>query len=207
MIEVTVWVGATLAAVPLAQSLRRRLGSRLAGWEAEIAFWSAAAYGVLPLYGAWISGAVIGRDCGLTGFTPAAWLRGIAICALLLGALGFGLRSPALRRLAGTWFSPGGSWLVLFDEPRWALYRGAGSAFFPSALAAQLIGLTLGALEWLIRGGRPARVSDPAVALGLIRLAGSALLFALTHNLWLIVITQAAALALIRRSTGTTMPG
>jgi hypothetical protein len=35
---------------------------------------------------------------------------------------------------------------------------------------------------------------------GLVRLGVSAVLFALTHNLWLVLLTQAAARALILRS-------
>jgi hypothetical protein len=88
----------------------------------------------------------------------------------------------------------------LFDEPRWAFYRGAGAAVFVDSAAAQLIGLGLGAVEWVIRGGRPTRGTPPEVWAGLVRLGVSAGLFALTHNLWLILLTQAAAHALMLRS-------
>lgn len=201
-----IWVALTLAAPPAAREIQRRLAQRLAGWQAEIAFWAQAAYGVLPLYGAWVTGAVIGRDCGLSGFTPARWLTGIAICALLLGALAISLRSASVKRLAPAWYNPGGSWLVLFDEPRWAFYRGAGAVVLPDPVAAQLIGLVLGGLEWLIRTGRPARGTPPRVWSGLVRLAVSATLFALTHNLWLTLLTQAAAHSLIRRAKVVSSP-
>jgi hypothetical protein len=194
------WVGLTLAAPAAAKEIYRRLGSRLGPWAAEIAFWSNAAYGILPLYGAWISGAVIGRDCGIAGISPAAWLSGIAVCGLILGCLAVSLRMRSVDRLIHTWYNPQGEWLTLFDEPRWAFYRGAGTVAVPDAGAAQLIGLVLGVLEWAIRGGRPVRDTPPQVWFGLIRLGMSAGLFALTHNLWLILITQAAAHALILRS-------
>lgn len=194
------WVVLTLAAPPAARQVERRLAARLEPWAAEVAFWSSAAYGVLPLYGAWISGAVLGRDCGLTGISLAGWLSGIAICAFLLGVLAIGLRLTSGNRVARAWFAPDESWLGLFDEPRWAFYRGAGAAVLPDPLAAQAVGVLLGGLEWLLRGGWPTRGTPPEVWSGLVRLVVSAVLFALTHNLWLILLTQASAQALTRRS-------
>jgi hypothetical protein len=188
-----IWVALTLAAPPAARQIQRRLGSRLDPWAAEVAFWSTAAYGVLPLYGAWITGAVIGRDCGVSGIPPAGWLIGIAICAFLLGVLALSLRLTAGNRLARKWVAPGGSWLTLFDEPRWAFYRGAGAAVLPEPVAAQALGALLGGFEWLLRGGRPRRGMPPQMWSGLVRLGVSAVLFALTHNLWLVLLTQAAA--------------
>jgi len=195
-----IWVAATLAAPPAAKEIYRRLASRLEPWAAEIAFWSNAVYGVLPLYGAWVTGAVIGRDCGISGFAPANWLSGIVICGLLLVLLATSLRLTSVKRLVRAWTNPDGSWLTLFDEPRWAFYRGAGAAVFVDLAAAQLIGLGLGAVEWVIRGGRPTRGTPPQVWSGIARLGVSAGLFALTHNLWLILITQGAAQALLLRS-------
>jgi len=198
--QLALWVALTLAAPLAARDLRRRLASRLEPWAAEIAFWSNAVYGVLPLYGAWVTGAVIGRDCGISGFAPASWLSGIVICGLLLVLLATSLRLTSVKRLVRTWTNPDGSWLSLFDEPRWAFYRGAGAAVFVDSAAAQLIGLGLGAVEWAIRGGRPTRGTATQAWSGLARLGVSAGLFAMTHNLWLILITKAAAQALILRS-------
>ena len=198
--QLALWVALILAAPLAARDLRRRLAQRLEPWAAEIAFWSNAVYGVLPLYGAWVTGAVIGRDCGISGFVPANWLSGIVICGLLLVLLAASLRLTPVKRLVRAWTNPDGSWLSLFDEPRWAFYRGAGAAVFVDSAAAQLIGLGLGAVEWVIRGGRLTRGTPPEVWAGLVRLGVSAGLFALTHNLWLILLTQAAAHALMLRS-------
>lgn len=199
--QLALWVALTLAAPAAAKEIYRRLASRLEPWAAEIAFWSNAAYGVLPLYGAWVTGAVIGWDCGISGFAPAEWMSGTVISGLLLVLLATSLRLMSVKRLARAWYNPDGSWLSLFDEPRWAFYRGAGAAVFMDSAAAQLIGLGLGAVEWGIRGGRPTRGAPPQVWSGLARLGVSAGLFALTHNLWLILVTQAAAQALLLRST------
>jgi hypothetical protein len=195
------WVILTLAAPVAARELYRRAGSSLASWEAELAGWTQAAYGVVPLYGAWITGAVLGIDCGLYGFTLVDWITGILACALFVGALALGLRSLSFAHLVQAWFNPNGSWLVLFDEPRWAFYRGAGALLFPNPVASQAVGLLLGGLEWLIRAGRPTRGAPPQVWSGLVRLGVSAALFALTHNLWLTLLTQAVVAWLVRRST------
>jgi hypothetical protein len=195
------WVILTLAAPPAAREVYRRAGSHLARWEADLAEWTQAAYGVVPLYGAWITGAVLGIDCGLYGFSPAGWTTGIAACALSLGALALGLRSASFARLVQAWFRPDVSWLVLFDEPRWAFYRGAAAVPLLSPVASQAVGLLLGGLEWLIRTGRPSRGAPPQVWSGLVRLGVSAALFAMTHNLWLTLLTQAVGLSLVRRST------
>jgi hypothetical protein len=146
---------------------------------------------------------VIGRDCGISGLAPANWLSGIVICGLLLVLLATSLRLTPVKRLVRAWTNPDGSGLSLFDEPRWAFYRGAGAVVFVDSATAQLIGLGLGAVEWAIRGGRSTRGTTPQVWSGLARLGVSAGLFALTHNLWLILITQAAAQALLLRSTET----
>ncbi len=124
------WVALTLAAPAAAKEIYRRLGSRLEPWAAEIAFWSNAVYGVLPLYGAWVTGAVIGRDCGISGLAPANWLSGIVICGLLLVLLATSLRLTSVKQFVRAWTNPDGSGLSLFDEPRWAFYRGAGAVVF-----------------------------------------------------------------------------
>jgi hypothetical protein len=200
------WVALTLAAPPAAREIHRRLAERLAGWEPELAFWTQAAYGVLPLYGAWVTGAVIGRDCGLSGFSPIDWLRGVTICAALLAGFALSLRFSPIKRLAQTWYNPGRSWLALFDEPRWAFYRGAGAAALPAPAGAQLIGFILGGLEWLVRDGRPTRGTPPHVWSGLVRLGVSAILFALTYNLWLVIATQAGVEAMLLRATADSGP-
>ncbi len=206
--DAALWVAVTVSAPAVARALLPRMRDRLTGWEDEISFWARPAYGILPLFGAWVTGAVAGFDCGITGIGLTRWLSGIAICSALIAVFAFSLRYPSVRRAAQAWFHPTRSWLVLFDEPRWAFYRGAGAVVFAEPAAAQLAGLALGGLEWLGRNGRPSRASSRGVSgslpdeawSGLVRLGVSALLFALTHNLWLILATQAAAAALILRS-------
>jgi hypothetical protein len=208
VIDTVLWVAATVTAPAGARALRPRIRTRLALWEDEVSFWARAAYGVLPLFGAWVTGAVAGFDCGITGIGLARWLSGAAICTALILAFAFSLRFPSIRRTVQVWFHPTRSWLVLFDEPRWAFYRGAGAVALVEPAAAQLAGLALGGLEWLARNGRPSRTSSRWVSGNrpsevwseLVRLGVSAVLFALTRNLWLILATQAVAAALVLRS-------
>lgn len=197
-----IWVGVTLAIWPATRLLQRRFSDRLERWQPEIGFWARAAHGVLPLYGAWITGAVIGRECGLSGFGPADWLRGVVACGLLIGALALGLRSAAVRHFVERRYGRYLLWSDLFDEPRWAFYRGAGAVPLPSAAAAQLVGLVLGAAEWLLRHGPPRGLPSEAALSDLLRLLISAALFALTRNLWLVMATQAAAQAVLRGARG-----
>ena len=208
MIDTGIWVALTVAAPVEARVLRTRFQSRIALWEGELSFWARVGYGVVPLYGAWVTGAVAGRDCGIVGIGLSRWLAGAAICAALLLAFAFTLRFPSVRHRVQVWFHPTRSWLVLLEEPRWAFYRGAGAVALTGAAAAQLAGLALGGLEWLARNGRPSRTSSRWVSGSLpnevwselVRLGVSAVLFALTHNLWLILVTQAVAAALVLRS-------
>ena len=200
MIDTVLWVVATVSAPAVVRALLPRIRTRLATWEDEVSFWARAAYGVLPLFGAWVTGAVAGFDCGITGIGLTRWLSGAAICTALILAFAFSLRFPSVRRVVQVWFHPTRSWLVLFDEPRWAFYRGAGAVVLVAPAAAQLAGLALGALEWLARNGRPSRDRPSEVWSELVRLGISAVLFALTRNLWLILATQTVAAALVLRS-------
>ena len=200
VIDTGIWVALTVSAPAGARALLPRIDSRIAPWQHEASFWASAAYGVLPLFGAWVMGAVAGLDCGITGIGLTRWLSGIAICSALILMFAFSLRFPSVRSAAQVWFHPARSWLVLFDEPRWAFYRGAGAVVFVAPAAAQLAGLALGGLEWLARVGRPSRSLPSEIWSGLVRLSVSAVLFALTHNLWLTLATQAVAAGLTLRS-------
>jgi len=200
VIDTAIWVAATVAAPMGARALWKRLLSRIAPWEGELSFWARVGYGVVPLYGAWVTGAVAGRDCGIFDIGLTSWLTGGAICAALLLAVAFTLRFPSVRQRVQVWFHPTRSWLVLADEPRWAFYRGAGAVALGGAAAAQLVGLALGGVEWLARNGRPARGLSTEALSELVRLGVSAVLFALTRNLWLILATQAVLAALLLRS-------
>ena len=200
MIDTAIWVALTVAAPVGARTLRTRLQSRTASWNEELSFWTRAAYGVVPLYGAWVTGAVSGTDGGMLGVGLTRWLSGGALCAALLLAIAFTLRLPAVRHRVQAWVHPTRSWLVLLDEPRWAFYRGAGAVALGGVAPAQFLGLALGGLEWLARNGRPSRSLSTEALSELVRLGMSAVLFALTRNLWLILGTQAVLAALLLRS-------
>jgi hypothetical protein len=199
-------VAATLVAPLATREARRRLGSRLDGWEDELVFWARIAYGILPLAVGWLTGSVFARDCGLLGMTSGNWLIGLGACALLLAGFAVGLRLDRVKAAAAAWFHPGEPFVGVLDEPRWAFYRGAAAVAFPGPLAFQTIGLALGCLEWTIVNGRPTRAMPPRVWSGLVRLTVSAVLFAITRNLWLVLLTQAAAEALLRRSVRARPP-
>jgi len=198
--EAAIWLVASLAAPAVGRALDRRLPSRLMAWRAELAFWADVGYGVLPLYLPWVTGSVLGIDSGLAGISAGRWLTGAAVSGAAIAALAIVVRVRSARCVLQTWFIPAPNWLFVLDEPRWAFYRGAAAAFVGSSAVAQVGGLLLGAGEWLVRRGRPTRATSPAVWSGLVRLGVSAVLFAVTRNLWLVALTQAAAQALVLRS-------
>jgi hypothetical protein len=138
-------------------------------------------------YLAVITGAVAARDIGLSGQTAADWLRGGLLCA---GVLGVAWVIVGPRRLS---LSHTGPVAAALDEPRWALYRGTGSLLADPVWIGPLLGLGLGLAEWLLQH-RPwverARLKPDAWS-ELGRVCGSTVLYLLTRNLWLIVLTQA----------------
>jgi hypothetical protein len=180
----------------VARAVWRWVGSRLRVWESEIDFWSQAAYGVLPLYGAWVTGAVLGADCGMSGLSTERWGLGAAVSAGILALVALALRLPRLRAALLRWYGPGEEWWELWDEPRWAMYRGAFMAAGPAV--GQIIGFLLGGIEWLLREGPPSRGAAAERWSGLIRLGVSAGFFAITRSLWLTLAAQAAIHALFR---------
>jgi hypothetical protein len=138
-------------------------------------------------YLAVITGAVAARDVGLSGQTDADWLRGGLVCA---GVLGIAWVVVGSRRLALAYSEPVPA---AMDEPRWALYRGTGSLLANPIWAGPLIGLGFGLVEWALQHRLWAERTQlrPDVWSSLGRVCGSTVLFFLTRDLWLIVLTQA----------------
>jgi hypothetical protein len=146
-------------------------------------------------YLALITGAVAARDVGLTGLDGVEWLRGAIECA---GALGVVWVVAGWRRPVLPYARPD---RAAMDEPRWALYRGAGSLLADPLLAGPLIGLCIGLIEWGLKH-RPwvqeAWAKADAWA-SLVRVCVSTALFLLTRNLWLIVLTQVGLSVILTR--------
>lgn len=197
--EAAFWVGVALLSPIAAEVIWPRLSIRL-GEQAEIAERFAPwAWGLIPAYLALITGAVPARDLGLTGHSPFAWFGGALICGALIGI------AALLRWPKGDWPEPTRG---VLDEPRWALYRGAGLLWIAGPAPGLLIGLGLSLLEWGIRfqpwktrrGRDPRRwQAPPGTWETLLRMASSASIYTLTRNFWLTAIFQAALLSVIRR--------
>lgn len=197
MISIAVWIAATLAAPVLARRLWRARPSRWQPWDEEALAWARLGYGILPLYGAWVSGAIVARDVGLRA-SWAGTAAGAALCASALGGLWLVSLRPAWAGRFRRWYATPAGWQPMADEPRWAFYRGVTAALLGSGWS-QLVGLALGAAEWLIRHRSPNRMTAPEAGSGLVRLGVSAALFALTGNLWLVLATTALGRAILMR--------
>lgn len=152
-------------------------------------------YGLVPPYLALISGAVVARDLGLR---VDGWL-GWALDLVLAGgvAAGLGLASTRLDSEPQT----EAGWGALLDEPRWSLYRAAAGLWVGFTPLALLIGLALTLVEWATRyrAWVPEKRRDNRTCLALLRAASSALLFAVTWNLWVTVAGQALITWWLRR--------
>lgn len=137
-------------------------------------------------YLAVITGAVTARDVGLAGQTAPDWLRGGLVCA---GVLGIAWVFVGSRRLNLPYPEPATS---AMDEARWALYRGTGSLLADPIWVGPLIGLGVGLVEWGLHHRVWVELAPlkPDVWSELGRVCGSTILFLLTRNLWLIVLTQ-----------------
>ncbi len=148
-----------------------------------------------PTYLALISGGVTGRDLGLYGPTTAGWVSGgIGVLGGLAAAwLVLRFRRPAIGQDAPR--------KVALDEPRWALYRAAGIGWVGGLWPGLAIGLVLAAADWGLRrsvwqahGWKRAEVWR-----GMMRAVLSAVLFAATRNLWLILVCQVGVAFMTRR--------
>ncbi len=197
MIALALWIATTLAAPLLARRLWQLRPKRWEPWDDEVQAWARLGYGILPLYGAWVSGAIVARDAGLRASWPGTAAGG-ALCALALGVLWLASLRPAWADRMRRWVATPTGWQPLADEPRWGFYRGAAAVLVGSAWS-QLVGLGLGAAEWLILRRSPVQITAPQSSSGLVRLGVSAALFALTGNLWLVVATTAAGRAILWR--------
>lgn len=188
MIGLPLWVALALvgpAAVEILWPALRRQASRWAPYLRSFAPWL---HGVGPAYLALITGAIGARHFGLTGQPALTWAGGSLFCA------GWLVISSRLLRPEGRWPKPARG---VLDEPRWALYRAAGAAWIASAPLGVLIGLGLAAAELALRWGAGLG-QRPLPWEALARVASSSVLFAVTGNFWLTLVTQGLALFLLR---------
>lgn len=148
-------------------------------------------YGLGPPYLALITGAIYPMETGIygTGGVPG-WLGGLLVCALVLVAA-----MVLRRRVSWAWPLPAPAAGAL-DEPRWAMYRSIGWLWTGGYAWGLFIGLGLALLEWASRSQpwRPKALERPATGVLLGRIALSSLLFGLTGNLWLTLVTQVGLL-------------
>jgi hypothetical protein len=193
-IEALLWsalgVTAPFVARYIPADWRERLGNR-AGQLKSISPWM---HGLAPPFLAIFSGAISLRFLGISGpDVLTGWiLQGVLLAMVLAGASAWLQRHPISRptlRLDH----------AVLDEPRWALYRGAGTLVLTHSGFGALLGLVLGVAEWALTSEvwKPERRQDSVVCLGLIRVSTSAIAFVLSRNLWLTIAFQVALLALI----------
>lgn len=184
------WVGFAVASPALATVLWPRLRERFGEWAELVERFAPWAYGFGPAYLALLSGAIRAREAGLLGHDPLAWVGGALACAIWL-------------RLATVWRPDAVRWPEpnrgVLDEPRWTLYRAAGSQWVGHPQIGGLVGLALALSEWALGGRAQGRVEWQTLA----RLASSTVVFALTRNFWLTALAQAGLLIVLRRGRST----
>lgn len=212
--EVAFWVGLALLSPAMARPAWPRAVSLLSLSDSiqdllrRLAPWL---WGIGPAYLALISGAIPARFFGLTGHSPLAWFGGAIICGALIGL------ASMIRWPEGAWPTPTRG---VLDEPRWVLYRAAGALWIPRPELGLLTGLALALVEWAIyfrpwkgplketlQKWRTPEVDarwPPGTWETLVRMAGSSLLFATTHNFWLTALSQAVLLGMMRRNHSST---
>jgi len=188
--EAVFWVGLAVGSPVLTQVFWPRLKDRLGDWAELAERFAPWAYGLILAYLALISGAIRARDAGLIGHRPLAWVGGALVGSVWLGLAAF------WKPREGNWPEPSRG---VLDEPRWTLYRAAGSLWVGHFQLGVLVGLGLAALEWWL-GWRARRVADWET---LARIASSAVVFVLTRNFWLTALSQAALLAILRRGAAS----
>lgn len=184
------WVGLAVASPALATKLWPRVRARLGDWAELVERFAPWAHGFGPAYLALFTGAIQAREAGLLGHQPLAWVGGTLAIAIWLG-LATAWRPPAAR-----WPEPARG---VLDEPRWTLYRAAGSQWLEQPQLGALVGLALALSEWGLGGRVQGRVEWQTLA----RLASSTIVFALTRNFWLTSLAQAGLLILLRRGRST----
>lgn len=190
--ELVVWVALAVGTPALAAVVWPRLQARLPGWAPYLRSFAPWLHGIVPAYGALLTAAVSERNFGIAVQPWPVWAGGALACGILLAAYARIVPPP------GNWPKPSRG---VLDEPRWALYRAAGILGAGNWSFGLLIGLALAAAEAGLRAlAQPGRRSYRWETLA--RAAGSALIFAVTANFWLTLITQAIALYLLRRRPG-----
>jgi hypothetical protein len=157
-----------------------RIGARLA-WAAALSPWLRSLG--LP-YAALMLGAVAARDMGLYGQSLLEIVLGLGVT--------FGLAVLNWRlRPAQDW--PNAA-LDAQDEVRWALYRALGWGWSGSLMVGLLAGLVAALLERVLSrmsAGGPLHRQPEDVG-WLLRVASSAALFGLAHNLWFNLLSHLA---------------
>lgn len=190
--EATLWIALGV----LAPAVRRVNLGRLEGAALPLSRLSPWLHGVFLPYVALVSGAVFPADMGIFGRHGwVGWAVAAGGCLLVLASV------ARLRRKITThvpWASPTRSAL---DEPRWALYRAAGALWTGSFWLGALGGLAAAMLEWGLANAvwRSQNRLRDQVCTDLMRLSASSLLFSLSGNLWLSLLTQAGIAAIIRQ--------
>ena len=202
MIETVVWVGLGLGLPWLGRRLRARLSDPQREVAPDAEWLARAAYGVLLPFGAWASGALVGRELGW--WPPwrgdTLWALAAVIGAVLVGdwALRRSATRPALRRAIGE----DRSLADLLDTPRWSLYRGAGLLWTGNAGLGALIAWTLAVVEIVVGWGRVPRPIDGEARGRLVWLTGTMIALGIGGNLWLTLVAQAGTLWLARDKRG-----
>ena len=188
--ETVAWVGIAVASPALATVLWPRLRARFGEWAELVERFAPWAHGFGPAYLALLSGGIRAREAGLLGHEPLAWVGAALACAIWL-------------RLATVWWPDAAHWPEpnrgVLDEPRWTLYRAAGSQWVGHPQIGGLVGLVLALSEWGLGGRVQGRVEWQTLA----RLASSTVVFALTRNFWLTALAQAGLLIVLRRGRST----
>lgn len=181
------WSGVAVLAPLAGRQIRRALSTRAAAWAGVADAVGPWLHGLGPPYLALFTGAMPARYLGLYG--SGGWLVW-SLSALLLGGLWFGARVALVRYPLE--LGPGRYDTLVLDEPRWALYRGAGWLLVGSFQLGALIGLGVALLEWSLtwRSWRPGERTSEAACFMLARVATSSVAYSLTGNLWLTALFQ-----------------
>jgi len=179
-----------VASPALATVLWPRLRERLGDWAELVERFAPWAHGFGPAYLALFTGAIQAREAGLLGHAPLAWVGGALASAVWLWIATFRRPDPV------RWPEPNRG---VLDEPRWTLYRAAGSQWLGQPQLGGLVGLALALSEWGLGGRVQGRMDWQTLA----RLASSSLVFAITRNFWLTALAQAGLLILLRRGRST----
>lgn len=188
--ETVVWVSFAVASPALAAVLWPRLRARFGEWAELVERFAPWAHGFGPAYLALLTGAIRAREAGLLGHDPLAWVAGALATVIWLWL------ATLWRPDAVHWPEPNRG---VLDEPRWTLYRAAGSQWVGHPQIGGLVGLVLAVSEWGLSGRVQGRVEWQTLA----RLASSAVVFALTRNFWLTALAQAGLLIVLRRGRST----